>query len=632
MFRYVRIFHSRFLFDPSCLTTLTSKFKLVPWEATSVHRGDTIGFPRAMLVFQAQYELMRILSSLVEKLVEGLSNQPNPADFEMVDIMTAKKAKALEFATAYLGHPYTASPVFDMEKLVSIAQTRHDLNQDHLYELQTNPDYLRREVSLIDEGEYKNIIGLGEYSFAAIDLEQDIWIARFWEWTLEEVKSLQACQAKCAGDITPGSPLPDEFDKKLGLVELLLTQTMEGQAKMLEKVIAQRPGFRHLWNFDHRGPGETILTRKTKGTGSRLDSGQFVRDPIEWVLSQVTEGFDATRPANHSRMFEMLDQVLASSSAEERGRIDEILYKKLSNLAAIYEMLAMVRLQHPQATKLELSDAQSEDGNIWKYFRAKDGLESYFPPSIYKPLGRNLGTFVGYPAPCGKRDQAWLDRAELSRKAQSTFWEHLRRWEARLLKSIKLSEEDIEKDSLWLSADRHPDYLNALQLEKEQVKASIAADLALRESQAEKAAKELLDARPSSTRKKRAKKQAGGKDALSSTNEESVESEALPEVQGKSTVSSRAQAEVSLKETAKADSSESPQLEHRATSSLDDHTSRLKVLDLCDVIKVEKKPVDPKSADQKLEESSKSGGHSSSHTSISENTTRQIHPPFFKKS
>ena len=28
----------------------------------------------------------------------------------------------------------------------------------------------------------------------------------------------------------------------------------------------------------------------------------------------------------------------------------------------------------------------------------------------------------------------------------------------------------------------------------------------------------------------------------------------------------------------------------------------------------------------------KSGGHSSSHTSISENTTRQIHPPFFKKS
>jgi len=32
------------------------------------------------------------------------------------------------------------------------------------------------------------------------------------------------------------------------------------------------------------------------------------------------------------------------------------------------------------------------------------------------------------------------------------------------------------------------------------------------------------------------------------------------------------------------------------------------------------------------ETSNRSGGHSSSHTSISENTTRQIHPPFFKKS
>lgn len=49
-------------------------------------------------------------------------------------------------------------------------------------------------------------------------------------------------------------------------------------------------------------------------------------------------------------LLDMLDEHLANSSAEERGRLDEILYDKLSDYATILQLLWAIRMHRPRYT------------------------------------------------------------------------------------------------------------------------------------------------------------------------------------------------------------------------------------------------------------------------------------------
>ncbi|KAF5591836.1 hypothetical protein FPCIR_5903 [Fusarium pseudocircinatum] len=45
---------------------------LVDWETNAAHRGDTLGYPRAMLVLEAQANLLEVLYNIVDKILEGV--------------------------------------------------------------------------------------------------------------------------------------------------------------------------------------------------------------------------------------------------------------------------------------------------------------------------------------------------------------------------------------------------------------------------------------------------------------------------------------------------------------------------------------------------------------------------------
>jgi hypothetical protein len=110
----------------------------------------------------------------------------------------------------------------------------------------------------------------------------------------------------------------------------------------------------------------TLKDIHAKSDRSAADAEHFIEDPLDWCIDCLTTNPDAERTIDHSRMFEFLDEHLARASAPERARMDEILYRKLSDLAAFNEMLVMVRAHRPRATPFSLEEiTKSDTGRVW---------------------------------------------------------------------------------------------------------------------------------------------------------------------------------------------------------------------------------------------------------------------------
>ncbi|KAH7116366.1 hypothetical protein EDB81DRAFT_819176 [Dactylonectria macrodidyma] len=60
------------------LTTGWLPRNMVDWEEKAAHRADTLGFPRATLVLEAQAYLMGVLCSIMERILDGVDPSQPP--------------------------------------------------------------------------------------------------------------------------------------------------------------------------------------------------------------------------------------------------------------------------------------------------------------------------------------------------------------------------------------------------------------------------------------------------------------------------------------------------------------------------------------------------------------------------
>jgi hypothetical protein len=132
-------------FNKSCVVMHGAKYgQVVPWEQEAAHRWDIVGFPRGVLILEAQAQLMKVLRGLSEVLVHGLDDDPvgglplnQQFDFKQLNAVDSAKV------TYCINETFALSPNFDIATLSSIAQTRLHMAEDHVWELQTNPAYVR---------------------------------------------------------------------------------------------------------------------------------------------------------------------------------------------------------------------------------------------------------------------------------------------------------------------------------------------------------------------------------------------------------------------------------------------------------------------------------------------------------
>ena len=86
-----------------------------------------------------------------------------------------------------------------------------------------------------------------------------------------------------------------------------------------------------------------------------MPSVAFCDDPLFWGIMQLQVAPEQHGRLDPSQMFAFLDDHLSKSSASERARVEQMLYRKLSDYVAIHEMFLAVCLHRPASTMLVLS-------------------------------------------------------------------------------------------------------------------------------------------------------------------------------------------------------------------------------------------------------------------------------------
>ena len=445
--------------------------ELTEWDKAAAHRWDSIGYPRAALILEAQEHIMKFLRGVVDLLLEDIDISL-PAAAEKWNQVTAagfKQTNSLEFWSPFINQPFSAPPLFNVTNLVSIAKAKKEAAEDHLWLLQTQPSYMRRAIRDLGSAAIYEVVNR-QFIFymIAIEMVNELNVYCVWQNILQECENVQHQHNRFRDSIHPGERLPKMYDQALGALELMLVNQMHHQAKHLAAFIPQRSGFRHLWQTESRTPGQFSVRRTA---GFPVTEG-FYRDPLDWCLMQLLGDPDEVRRFDQAMLFEFLNEHLVNSPSAERARLDQALYDKLSDLAALYELLTAVRLHRPLSTNRDLDDVKrTEQRKGWKYLGA--GAKESMTSADRLLRGTLLQQFDDLPVPSGKQGRAWLEQSERSRSALSAFWAKVRQDHERWLRELQLPPEDIQIDVEALSADSHPEHVATLEAERASILAKI---------------------------------------------------------------------------------------------------------------------------------------------------------------
>ncbi|KAF2503019.1 hypothetical protein BU16DRAFT_576900 [Lophium mytilinum] len=402
------------------------------FDAAAAHRADIIGFPRGRLIMEAQGRLMKFLRNLVTEILDGVDLGKPGSSSKWIELTQGgfKQSGSLEVWSPFTHQPFSAPPVFNIDALLAIAQSRVEAMGDHLWLLQTDSKYLSRHLKIVrDCAVYKNpalrdpnVVGIGLAGEIFQDFHEYLW----WQWVLVECRNVQEQYLRFRDSIHPGQRLPPRYEDALGALELVLVNLMHSRAKQITALVPQRPGFRHIWEPERgSSPGEFFFRRKQA-------------TPIE------------------------------DDPPKEKARIDSLLYEKLSNFSANAYMLGMVRLHRPLYRARDIMKV-TDDRKAFRYFRCRMAsnrdLELSWAPN--HAIGNLLEKFSELPQPGLTKNRNWLLAEEESRKMQNSIWRMI-------LVSFydtygKAVPKDIDEDSQVLCAETTPQYKAAIEAERRNV-------------------------------------------------------------------------------------------------------------------------------------------------------------------
>ncbi|KUJ17900.1 uncharacterized protein LY89DRAFT_745890 [Mollisia scopiformis] len=508
--------------------------KVTRWEESAAHRWDIVGFPRAILTLEAQQKLLAFLRGIVEKLLEGFSrNDTSPQSDRFEKIIGLRSASPGgsspdEFASTYLNQPFSAPPKFDIEELLSIAQTQLNMHGDNLWLLQTDPRYFRRYAKLlVDGGLATNLTKTNQYVCTHLELMQRA--IQFWSWEgiLEATLKLQATYRSFDVEVKVGEALSSQYNHALGSLEALLYDQLQRRIQAIRYTLLHRPGFQSKWNVKYVQRLQSMsvsIGRKVPGEtpadvlyNDRLNFCTFALTDKEDIIIDNHEHTDPRRK-DFSMLFAMFDEHLADCHKKkdklELARLDEILYELFADMSSVHQMLSLVRWHRPHPPTPSIQDLKSsEDGKVWRYIEKqffeqstwrqiewKDGKwVDHLRPELKEcgskkiaaeqRLATLLKNFMETPKPTGTRfSQTWLDQDASERAALSKFWEGMRARHEGTLRRLGFDASDIHSDLKVLSADRDAEYLAEIEAEKQAILTGIAA------RETEKEAKKLLKA------------------------------------------------------------------------------------------------------------------------------------------
>ncbi|KUJ23766.1 uncharacterized protein LY89DRAFT_2307 [Mollisia scopiformis] len=321
------------------------------------------GYPRASLILEAGYEISKMLRAVTEKLVVGLSPSSGTRDrFGSMASMAIQPSVFVESGSRYLGRPFASPPSCAIEDLLSIASDRVEYTFGHVTLLQTDPAFLRWYTQeLLDNAllsaECKSMPEVC-YGLAAEHISRDV--ANFWVWKgiVGELNYLKSVDNSKHND--------PRLLSAMGALESLILHHIDHLERHICSCILQRPAFKDLWDIKY--PAFGVAKTSNKGFKSALDL--FKKDPLHWCLTQILTSTKTKDGFDHAMLFAFLNNLLSSKTIKEesKGRIDDALLEKYSDLGALHELRDLLLMHRTGLTYRNFDDAKlKETGRAWRY-------------------------------------------------------------------------------------------------------------------------------------------------------------------------------------------------------------------------------------------------------------------------
>lgn len=465
------------LFSIKSVLLYDPKFgKLVDWEDEPSHRADMLGFPMANLIFEGQAYLMSGLRAIVDKILEGVDFGKPASSVKWKEMTTLgfRHANELEMWSPYTNQPFSAPPTFSIDGILATVQARMDALGDHLYFLQTDLPYLRRHIKTICQGKAYQMMGkenLG--AVVSYELLEDVTSYWRWGWIHTECQHLKLVHGRYRDSIYPGAPLPRQFDNALGSLKVLVLKEVLRRGEDFQLIKNYRPGFASKFDFKNvtEQDGEYIqFSRKSQIPTNSAES--FANDPLDWCLNQLEGSPETLSNHDHAVLFAYLEHYLANSSVNEKARMDELLYQKLSDLASCHEILASIQLHRPQSQVLTVKECEETGRLAWRTnkFTISRKDRSYRQTGVaFMKDFYDVAPFIG------KKTTEWMEHEKRTRKAVDDFWTGLRKTPRRLFAApgIGLTSSEIDEHLKVIEYNLSTDHENFLFVEEQRLKAEI---------------------------------------------------------------------------------------------------------------------------------------------------------------
>lgn len=455
--------------------------QLTKWTQHGAHSWDTIGYPLARLILEAQYTLMRFLRRITESLL--VEDNASPSSLQWVKVVENgfNRHGSDRIWTACGKGAFSPPPVWNPSRLLVVAKLRKAAAEDEMFQRQTDPAYFQyvaygmRDSMLIANFDQKMI-----FAYLSRDVMRIYDRVNIWHQITEECENVFDLYKRFRDHVHHGQRLPGSYEDALAAFELLLVNRLLFLSRHLEWLLLQKSRFKQNFERVASRSGELSVELKKH---LREPQALYRRDPLYWALQEMAT--DSTNPAEYKFpvLIGFLDDHLLRASQKERVRVDQDLLDHITDMAGVDEMLQAVRSHRPLQSPLILYPGETIlpkgcERRAWReLMRNETTGNSVYIPNMENDLelGRLLTQVTHRPWPEKIRSQQIWERAQEIRKNLGAFWSYARKAKLNALVKAGYEEDLISAHRVMLSADQSAEYRQEQANERTRVEAHLAS-------------------------------------------------------------------------------------------------------------------------------------------------------------
>ncbi|KAK3632836.1 hypothetical protein LTR56_016159 [Elasticomyces elasticus] len=404
---------SQHFYNPHCVVVYGKHYgKLIPWNKDSAHRQDIMGYPRAVVVLEAQNVLSNFLLAITDLILKTVEDAPKGTQqWDLLvdsDFQWQRESGSLSRRL----DAYRPMPVYDIKAIVLLLRGRADSMADELQVMQGDPLYFRARVQQIQNTAFLHNLPDERRRSEAITmtLGHIMWHVYF-DVAADHARSVQLIQERYEGQIHIGRPMPEEYRVALLELQRHLAVLLAGQITDLNCIQAVSSMFQDCATFTGDGKARCSLTREE----------MYRKFPLMFHAVELQDHHAMSAgPAFH---LQALDYLITRHVNTSKKPMDELLVTHLSSMTVVDDIMTSIQYHRPQLGVLR-------DGEILRTPSGADNPPSskgqaglLFPWQGTGKLWPLLKEFLDLPLPPTKVGSTSLARHRALRHALEAFWD-----------------------------------------------------------------------------------------------------------------------------------------------------------------------------------------------------------------